>query len=199
MVVPLMFCVFVNTWCPDLLDILIFTPFLLRDGSMPRLAFFMFCTGSHISVNQAGMPLVKALSLTITTVVIGAVVGVLVTYFFGPAVVLGVVPMSIVACMTNSNSGLYAALSGAFGDSTYVGALSVLSSNYGPFFTMLAFGLTGLAYIPFLILFGTILRIIIGCVLGNRGHRSARLAEACRVHLHPFIRLSTRHRPEPAP
>lgn len=167
MIVPLLLGVLVNTFCPDILDIGSFTTFLWRDGAMPILAFFMFCTGAQISVKQAGMPLVKGLSLTITKVVIGAVLGVLVNYFFGPAGVLGVVPMAIVAGMTNSNSGLYAALAGEFGDSTDVGALSVLSTNDGPFFTMLAFGLTGLANIPLLILLGTILPIIIGCVLGN--------------------------------
>lgn len=167
MIVPLLLGVLVNTFCPEILNIGSFTTFLWKGGAMPILAFFMFCTGAQISVKQAGEPLVKGLALTVIKVLIGALLGVLVNTFFGPSGVLGIVPMAIVAGMTNSNSGLYAALAGEFGDSTDVGAISLLSTNDGPFFTMLAFGMTGLADIPLMVLLGTILPIVIGCILGN--------------------------------
>lgn len=167
MIIPLLLGVLVNTFFPEVLNIGSFTTYLWKGGAMPILAFFMFCTGAQISVKQAGEPLVKGLALTVVKVLIGATLGVLVNKFFGPAGVLGIVPMAVVAGMTNSNSGLFAALAGEFGDSTDVGAISLLSTNDGPFFTMLAFGLTGLADIPLMALVGTILPIIVGCVLGN--------------------------------
>lgn len=167
MIVPLLLGVLVNTFFPSFLEIGSFTSHLWKTGAMPILAVFLFCNGAQINVKQAGKPLVKGVALTFTKFVLGAVLGVLVNSAFGPAGVLGIAPLAIVAAVTNSNGGLYAALAGEFGDSTDVGAVSILSINDGPFFTMLAFGLTGLAEIPFMSLVGAILPIIVGCIVGN--------------------------------
>lgn len=167
MIVPLLLGVIVNTFFPGFLELGSFSTYLWKDGAMPILAFFMFCTGAQINVRQVGTPLAKGAALTASKVALGALLGVLVSKLCGPAGIMGIVPLAVVASLTNSNSGLFAALAGEFGDSSDVGALSILSVNDGPFFTMLAFGMTGLAEIPLVMLLGAVLPIIAGCIVGN--------------------------------
>ncbi len=170
MVIPLLLGALFNTFFPDLITIGgpgTFTTHLWKSGALPILAVFLFCNGAQINVKQAGQPLVKGLTLTLAKVSLGVIIGLLVNNFFGSAGLLGITPLAFIAALSNSNGGLYAALAGEFGDSTDVGAVSILSINDGPFFTMLALGATGIAEIPILTLVGCILPILIGLILGN--------------------------------
>ncbi|MDR2176966.1 MAG: 2-keto-3-deoxygluconate permease [Treponema sp.] len=167
MVVPLLLGVLLNTFFPGFLVIGGFTTSLWKTGATTLIAMFLFCNGAQINVKQAGQPVIKGLLLTLVKFLIGALLGILINKTFGPAGVLGLAPLAIVGAVTNSNGGLYAALAGEFGDSTDVGAVSILSINDGPFLTMVAFGVSGLANIPALALVAAILPIVVGCILGN--------------------------------
>ena len=167
MVVPLLLGVLTNTFFPQVLSMGSFTTSLWKSGALTIIALFLFCNGAQINVRQAGLPLVKGVLLTLIKFILGAVLGVLINKAVGPAGILGIAPLAVVAAITNSNGGMYAALAGEFGDSTDVGAVSILSVNDGPFFTMVAFGLTGLAEIPLIILVAAILPIVVGCIIGN--------------------------------
>ena len=142
MVCPLLLGALFNTVCPQALEIGGFTTSLFKTGAMSILALFCLCNGAQINIRQAGKPLTKGIVLTATKFIIGAVLGIIVSKFIGPKGIIGITPLAIVATMTNSNGGLFAALAGEYGDSTDVGAISILSLNDGPFFTMLAFGVT---------------------------------------------------------
>lgn len=187
MVVPLLLGALVNTLFPQFLEIGGFTTNLFKSGAMPILAAFLFCNGAQINVKQVGSPLLKGIALTLVKFVIGAIAGVIVNNLFGREGVLGISALAIVAALTNSNGGLYAALAGEYGDSTDVGAISILSINDGPFFTMLAFGITGLATVPIMSLVATIIPIIIGCILGNLDEHIREFLEAGTVILIPFF------------
>lgn len=170
MIVPLLLGAAFNTWLPGLITLGgsgTFTSYLWKSGAMPILAVFLFCNGAQINVKRAGIPLAKGVVLTTVKVGLGILLGVLVNKIFGDAGILGIAPLAIVGAVSNSNGGLYAALAGEFGDETDVGAVSILSINDGPFFTMLALGATGMADIPFMTLVGCVLPIVVGCILGN--------------------------------
>jgi len=167
MIVPLLLGVLTNTFFPGFLEIGSFSSHLWKTGAMPILAVFLFCNGAQINVKQAGQPLLKGVVLTAVKFIIGAALGIIINMTFGSAGFLGISSLAIIAALTNSNGGLYAALAGEFGDSTDVGAVSILSINDGPFFTMVALGMSGIAEIPFMMLVGAVLPIVLGCVLGN--------------------------------
>ena len=144
-----------------------FTTHLWQSGAMPILAVFLFCNGATIDFKRAGVPLVKGVTLTAVKVGIGIIAGLLVNALVGPAGILGLTPLAIVASLSNSNGGLYASLAGEYGDATDVGAVAILSINDGPFFTMVALGASGIANIPINPRIGCVVPIVIGCILGN--------------------------------
>lgn len=187
MIVPLLLGALVNTLFPQVLEIGGFTTNLFKTGAMPILAVFLFCNGAQINAKQAGSPLIKGIALTLSKFLIGAILGILINSFFGPTGVLGIAPLAIIAAVTNSNGGLYAALASEYGDSTDVGAISILSINDGPFFTMLALGVTGIADVPFIALVATIVPILIGFILGNLDENIREFLEPGATLLIPFF------------
>ncbi len=190
MVIPLLLGAALNTWAPGLITIggdSTFTTYLWKSGAMPILAVFLFCNGAQINVKSAGVPLAKGVILTAIKFFIGAALGWLVNSIWGPEGIWGLTPLALIGAITNSNGGLYAALSGEFGDATDVGAVSILSINDGPFLTMVAMGATGIAEIDGWILVGCVAPIVVGCILGNLDEDIRKFTEAGATILIPFF------------
>ena len=189
MVVPLMLGALVNTFCGDIWQRFdgTFTTFLWKSGAMPLLSAFIFCNATTIDFRRAGVAIYKGIALTLVKVALGTGMGLLCGHIFGEAGFLGLSTLAIVAAFANSNGGLYAALAGEYGDSTDVGAVSILSINDGPFFTMLALGAAGAANVPVSVLLGCIIPVIVGCILGNIDPDIRRFCEPGATLLIPFF------------
>jgi 2-keto-3-deoxygluconate permease len=154
---------------------------------MPLLSAFIFCNATTIDFRKAGIAVYKGVLLTVVKVGLGTAVGLVCGKLFGEAGFLGLSTLAIVAALVNSNGGLYAALAGEYGDSTDVGAVSILSINDGPFFTMLALGAAGAANIPLSVLLGCIIPVVVGCVLGNLDEDIRQFCEPGATLLIPFF------------
>ena len=189
MVVPLILGALVNTFCGGIWQKFdgTFTTFLWKSGAMPLLSAFIFCNATTIDFRRAGVAIYKGIALTVVKVALGTGMGLLFGHLFGEAGFLGLSTLAIVAAFANSNGGLYAALAGEYGDSTDVGAVSILSINDGPFFTMLALGAAGAANVPLSVLLGCIIPVIVGCLLGNLDPDIRKFCEPGATLLIPFF------------
>lgn len=167
MIVPLLLGALVNTFIPQAIQIGSFTEAMFKTGASAIIGCFLFCNGAQINIKQVGEPLIKGVVLTAVKFFIGAAIGVMINKFFGASGFLGISVVAAIAAITNSNGGLYTALASQYGTANDVGAISILSLNDGPFFTMVAFGATGIANIPIIALVATVVPILLGFILGN--------------------------------
>ena len=145
-----------------------FAQWLFKDGALPLIALFLFCCGSQMNLRVGGVAMKKGVLLTASKYFTGVIVGVLWGKLSGDMMngFLGLSTMAIIAAMTNGNGGMYAALTGQYGNRSDVGAVAVLSLNDGPFFTLMALGMLG-ANFPIIAFVAVLLPIAIGMVLGN--------------------------------
>lgn len=167
MVIPLFLGALLNTFCPQLLGIGGFTTGLFHEGIAATLGLFLFCMGAQINLGAAGTTMEKGLAILIGKLVAGIAIGLAVAFYAPDGTLFGLLPLAIIAAMTNSNSALYVALTKEFGSATDRGAVSVISLNDGPFFTLIILGAAGLADFPLISLVAILLPLVIGFVLGN--------------------------------
>jgi 2-keto-3-deoxygluconate transporter len=186
MVIPLLWGSILNTYFPHVLAIGSFST-QLAHGALPILAVFFVCMGAEIQLKTAPRALKQGAVITLSKLAVGIAIGLLVSHFFKGHEVLGLSSIAIIAAMTNANMGLYAALTQQFGDEVDRGALAVLSIQEGPFMTMIALGVSGLAKIPFTELIATILPIMIGMALGNLDPDMRKFLKAGGHLLIPFF------------
>lgn len=211
MVVPLMFGVLLNTidqmHIPFIMDILkwigapqqkngvyeflrigSFSEALFKNGALTLIACFLFCSGTQMNLRMGGMALKKGAILTTSKYFVGLGVGFLWGILSGDMFngFLGLSTMAIIAALTNGNGGLYGALTGQFGNRSDVGALSVLSLNDGPFFTLMALGMLGSNF-PFIAFISVLLPVALGMLLGNLDPDLRAIVAPCEMLPVPFF------------
>ncbi|MBA4701790.1 MAG: 2-keto-3-deoxygluconate permease [Ruminococcus sp.] len=166
-IIPLLIAVILATFVPQVFQIGGYVTALFYDGNAAMMGLFLIVCGSAINIKQVGMPLYKGVTLTAVKFILGVLLGLLVGKIAGPGGFLGLTPFVIIAAITNSNGSLYISLSSQFGNASDTGAISILSLNDGPFFTLVALGATGLASIPFMSMVAVLVPLLIGFVWGN--------------------------------
>ena len=118
LVVALVISLLVNNLFPGVFRIGGITQALFVEGGNALMGVFLICCGASLNIRQMGMPLYKGFILTAIKFFVGLGIGVLIGAIFGPAGVWGITPMVAIAALTNSNSSLYAILSGKYGDAS---------------------------------------------------------------------------------
>lgn len=189
-IIPLVLAVLIATFFPQVFQIGGYVTALFYQGNAAMMGLFLIVCGSSINIKQVGMPLYKGITLTGIKFILGVIVGLAVGKFCGINGFLGIAPFVWIAAITNSNGSLYISLSSQFGNATDTGAISVLSLNDGPFFTLIALGATGLASIPINSLIATIIPILIGFIWGNIDKEFRRVCATAQPIITFFMTIS---------
>ncbi|VEA69937.1 2-keto-3-deoxygluconate permease [Serratia rubidaea] len=150
--------------------------------------------GAGISFKAAPQALLQGGTITLTKLLVAMALGLGVERLFGADGVFGLTGVAIIAAMSNSNGGLYAALVGEFGNERDVGAISILSLNDGPFFTMIALGAAGMANIPLMALVAVLVPLLVGMLLGNLDANMREFLTKGGPVLIPFFAFALRRR-----
>ncbi|MET0168162.1 MAG: 2-keto-3-deoxygluconate permease, partial [Vicinamibacterales bacterium] len=108
----------------------------------------------------------RGFGLLTAKVGIATIFALAVARFFGGEII-GLSTLAVMVAMSDTNGGMFLALTSVMGSKDDSGTYVVQSIETGPFLTMLIFVGTGLAVIPYLTMVSVIAPIVAGAILGN--------------------------------
>ncbi len=166
MVVPLFVGMVVNTFFPTLLQIGGLTQALSGAGYPTILGMYLFTVGTKMTLRTAPRMLARGLGIMTAKVSTATLFALAIAHWFGGSL-FGLSTLAVMVAMSDTNGGMFVALTSVMGDQDDAGTYVVQSIESGPFLTMLIFVGTGLAVIPWLTLVSVIAPILAGALLGN--------------------------------
>jgi 2-keto-3-deoxygluconate permease len=155
-----------NTFFPDLLKIGGFTQALTGVGYPTILGMFLFAAGTRMTVRAAPRMLLRGFGILSAKVGVATIFALTIASVFGGSL-LGLSTLAVMVAMSDTNGGMFLALTGVMGDKEDSGTYVVQSIETGPFLTMLIFVGTGLAVIPYMTMVSVVAPIAAGALLGN--------------------------------
>ena len=166
MVVPLFLGMVLNTFFPDLLKIGGFTQALTGVGYPTVLGMYLFTVGTKMTFRAAPRMLLRGGGILLAKVGTATLFALAIANYFGGSV-LGLSTLAVMVAMSDTNGGMFLALTSVMGNKEDSGTYVVQSIETGPFLTMLIFVGAGLAVIPWLTMVSVIAPIFAGAMLGN--------------------------------
>lgn len=166
MVVPLFIGMVINTFFPNLLKIGGFTEALSGAGYPTVLGMYLFTVGTKMTLQTAPRMLKRGFGIMFVKVGVASAIALSVAKFFGGDL-FGLSTLALLVAFSDTNGGMFMALTSAMGDKEDVGTYVPQSIETGPFLTMIILVGAGLANIPYLIMVSVIAPIVVGAILGN--------------------------------
>jgi 2-keto-3-deoxygluconate permease len=166
MVVPLFLGMALNTFAPALMKIGGFTQALTGVGYPTVLGMYLFTVGTKMTMRAAPRMMVRGFGLLLAKVGTATMFALMVDRLFGGHV-LGLSTLAVMVAMSDTNGGMFLALTSVMGSKDDAGTYVPQSLETGPFLTMLIFVGAGLAVIPWLTMVSVIAPVVAGAILGN--------------------------------
>ncbi len=166
MVVPLFLGMIINTFFPTLLKIGGFTEALSGVGYPTMLGMYLFVVGTKMTMKAAPAMLKRGFGLLICKVGVAMIIALGVARFMDGDL-FGLSTLALLVALSDTNGGMFMALTSAMGSKEDVGTYVPQSIETGPFLTMLILVGFGLATIPWLTMVSVIAPIFVGAILGN--------------------------------
>ncbi|MSO83526.1 MAG: 2-keto-3-deoxygluconate permease, partial [Acidobacteria bacterium] len=127
---------------------------------------YLFTVGTKMTVRAAPRMLMRGAGILTAKVGVATILALTVARFFDGDVI-GLSTLAVMVAMSDTNGGMFLALTSVMGNKNDSGTYVVQSIETGPFLTMLIFVGTGLAVIPYLTMVSVIAPIVAGAILGN--------------------------------
>ena len=157
----------INTFFPRLLKIGGFTEALSGIGYPTVLGMYLFAVGTKMTLRAAPEDVeARASGSWPPKMGVATIFALTVAKLFHGSV-LGLSTLAVMVAMSDTNGGMFLALTSAMGDKEDVGTYVLQSIETGPFLTMIIFVGTGLANIPWLTMVSVVAPIFVGAILGN--------------------------------
>jgi len=166
MVVPLFTGMIINTFFPHVLKIGGFTQALSEVGYPTILGMYLFTVGTKMTLRTAPRMLKRGFGIMFAKVGIATLIAVSVGKFFGGNI-WGYSTLALLVAMSDTNGGMFMALTSVMGDKEDAGTYVPQSIETGPFLTMVILVGAGLANIPWLTIVSVIAPIAAGALMGN--------------------------------
>src|ERR1700739_1649241 len=166
MVIPLFTGMIINTFFPHLRKIGCFTQALSDVGYPTILGMYLFTVGTKMTLRTAPRMLKRGFGIMAAKVGAATLIAVSVGKFFGGDI-WGYSTLALLVAMSDTNGGMFMALTSVMGDKEDAGTYVPQSIETGPFLTMMILVGAGLANIPWLTMVSVIAPIAAGAVLGN--------------------------------
>ncbi|MGD0900616.1 MAG: 2-keto-3-deoxygluconate permease [Thermoguttaceae bacterium] len=164
-----------------------FTSALFKDGAFCLIGMFLVCVGAQMNFRVGARAVKKGAIVAASKIGAAVLAGLLMGIFLDPFNgILGLSMMTVIAGMSNGNGGMYAALTGQYGNRSDVGALSVISLEFGPCVTMLSLGILGQTF-PLTYFIAAIVPMLLGFVLGQLDEEIGRFLRPGESLLIPFF------------
>jgi 2-keto-3-deoxygluconate permease len=186
MVVPLFVGMVVNTFFPNLLKIGGFTQALSGAGYPTVLGMYLFTVGTKMTLRTAPKMLMRGFGIMSAKVGLATCCALAVAHLFGGNLI-GLSTLAVMVAMSDTNGGMFLALTSVMGDKEDAGTYVMQSIETGPFLTMLIFVGTGLAVIPWLTMVSVIAPIFAGALLGNLDEDSKNFFSSHEPIIVPFM------------
>jgi 2-keto-3-deoxygluconate permease len=127
---------------------------------------YLFTVGTKMTFRAAPRMLLRGGGILFAKVSTATLFALAVANYFGGSV-LGLSTLAVMVAMSDTNGGMFMALTSVMGTKEDSGTYVAQSIETGPFLTMLIFVGVGLADIPWLVMVSVIAPIFAGAVLGN--------------------------------
>ena len=127
---------------------------------------YLFTVGTKMTFRAAPRMLLRGGGILVAKVGTATLFALAVAHYFDGSV-LGLSTLAVMVAMSDTNGGMFLALTSVMGNKEDSGTYVAQSIETGPFLTMLIFVGAGLAVIPWLTMLSVIAPILAGAVLGN--------------------------------
>jgi len=166
MVVPLFLGMVINTFFPHLLKIGGYTEALSNVGYPTFLGMYLFTVGTKMTMKAAPRMLKRGFGILFAKVGVAMCLALAIAKFFDGNL-LGYSTLAVMVAFSDTNGGMFMALTSIMGDKEDSGTYVPQSIETGPFITMAFLVGAGLANIPWLVMLSVIAPIGVGAILGN--------------------------------